>query len=59
MSIVAFERKKSRGEWSGRELSTIVAALSPALAPGTGRERETGMTDNGDAQFYLPILKVS
>jgi hypothetical protein len=53
MSVVAFERKKSSGEWSERELSTIVAALGAALAPGTGRERETGMTENGDAQFYL------
>jgi hypothetical protein len=53
MSVVAFERKEGSGEWSERELSTIVAALGAALAPGTGRERETGMTENGDAQFYL------
>ena len=31
MSVVAFERKKSSGEWSERELSTIVAALGAAL----------------------------
>ena len=27
MSVVAFERKPDTGEWSERELSTIVAAL--------------------------------
>jgi hypothetical protein len=53
MSVVAFERKQDSGEWSERELSTIVAALSAALAPPTGRDWETGMTENGDAQFYL------
>lgn len=53
MSVVAFERKQETGEWSERELSTIVAALDKALAPGTGREWEAGMTENGDAQFYL------
>ena len=39
--------------WSESELNTIVAALSAALAPATGREWETGTTENGDAQFYL------
>ncbi|MDE5453372.1 hypothetical protein GWE18_10935 [Bradyrhizobium sp. CSA112] len=53
MSVVAFERKQNTGEWSERELSTILAALRPATAPGTGREWEAGMTENGDAQFYL------
>ena len=53
MSVVAFERKQDTGEWSERELSTIVAALHAAIAPGTGREWETGMTEKGDAQFYL------
>jgi hypothetical protein len=53
MSVVAFERKLNTGEWSERELSTILAALSAATAPGTGREWETGMTEKGDAQFYL------
>jgi hypothetical protein len=51
MSVVAFERKQSGGEWSEKELSTLVAALS--AAPGRGREWETGMTESGDAQFYL------
>ena len=27
--------------------------IEAALAPSTGREWETGMTENGDAQFYL------
>ena len=53
MSVVAFERKQSTGEWSERELSTILTALNAAIAPGTGREWETGMTEKGDAQFYL------
>ena len=53
MSVVAFERKQNTGEWSEKELSTIVAALSAATAPGTGREWETGMTEKGDVQFYL------
>jgi hypothetical protein len=51
MSVVAFERKQDGGEWSEKELSTLVAAL--CAAPGTGREWETGMTERGDAQFYL------
>ena len=51
MSVVAFERKQTSGEWSEKELSTLVAAL--CTAPGTGREWETGMTEKGDAQFYL------
>ena len=53
MSVVAFERKQYDGEWSERELSTITAALNAALAPATGRAWETGMTEKGDAQFYL------
>ena len=53
MSVVAFERKQNSGEWSERELSTILAALGAATAPGTGREWETGMTEKGDVQFYL------
>ena len=34
MSVVAFERKQNTGEWSERELSTILAALSAALRRG-------------------------
>jgi hypothetical protein len=51
MSVVAFERKQNGGEWSEKELSTLVAAFS--AAPRSGREWETGMTESGDAQFYL------
>ena len=51
MSVVAFERKQDSGEWSEKELSTLVAALS--AAPRSGREWEIGMTESGDAQFYL------
>ena len=53
MSVVAFERKPVTGAWSESELNTIVTALNAALAPATGREWETGTTENGDAQFYL------
>ncbi|HWL75653.1 MAG TPA: hypothetical protein VNQ74_17450 [Burkholderiaceae bacterium] len=53
MNVVAFERKPVTGVWSESELNTIVAALSAALAPSTGRQWETGATENGDAQFYL------
>jgi hypothetical protein len=53
MSVVAFQRKQNTVEWSERELSTILAALSAATAPGTGREWETGTTEKGDLQFYL------
>ena len=51
MSVVAFERKQNGGEWSEKELSTLVAAL--CATPGSGRKWETGMTERGDAQFYL------
>ena len=51
MSVVAFERKQDSGEWSEKELSTLVAALGAASR--AGREWETGMTEKGDAQFYL------
>jgi len=53
MSVVAFERQPVTGVWSESELNTIVAALNAALAPATGRDWEAGMTENGDAQFYL------
>jgi hypothetical protein len=51
MSVVAFERKQDGGEWSEKELSTLVAAFGAASR--TGREWETGMTEKGDVQFYL------
>ena len=53
MSVVAFERKPSAGSWSETELNTLVAALNIAVAPDDGRGWETGMTEAGDAQFYL------
>jgi hypothetical protein len=53
MNVVAFARKQDTGEWSERELRTIVTALEKTLAPGTGRDWETGTTEAGDAQFYL------
>ncbi len=33
MSVVAFERKQNSGEWSEKELSTLVAAFG-AASPG-------------------------
>jgi hypothetical protein len=53
MSVVAFERKQTAGLWSERELGAIIAALNAATAPETGRGWETGVTEAGDAQFYL------
>ena len=53
MSVLAFERKPSAGLWSETELNTMVAALNDAIASGNGRGWETGMTEKGDAQFYL------
>ncbi len=51
MSVVAFERKQDSGEWSEKELGALVAAFGAASR--TGRHWETGMTESGDAQFYL------
>lgn len=53
MSVVAFERKPSAELWSETELNTIVGALDVAIASGSGRGWETGMTEAGDAQLYL------
>jgi hypothetical protein len=49
MSVVAFAQKRTMGFWDEAELNTIVTALSVA----GNREWETGMTENGDPQFYL------
>ena len=53
MSVVEFERRQDTGVWTETELNTIVVALQTALAPAIGRSWETGVTENGDAQFYL------
>ena len=53
MSVLAFERKQGAELWSEAELHTLLAALNAALAPENGREWEIGMTERGDAQFYL------
>jgi hypothetical protein len=53
MSVVEFERKQTMGVWSEAELNTIVTGLNVALASGNGRGWETGVTEKGDAQFYL------
>ena len=50
---VAFERTQNVRLWSETELNAIVGALNDALASGNGREWEVGMTEKGDAQFYL------
>jgi hypothetical protein len=52
MNVVAFERKQDNREWSEKELNVLVAALG-TMAPRTGCTWETGMTEHGDAQFYL------
>jgi hypothetical protein len=53
MTVVAFERKPGAGLWCETELDTLVAALNIAIASDDGRGWETGMTEAGDAQFYL------
>jgi hypothetical protein len=53
MSVVAFERRQDAAVWTETELDTIVVALHAAIAPATGRTWETGVTENGDVQFYL------
>jgi hypothetical protein len=53
MSVVAFERKQDAAVWTEAELNTVVTALQTAIAPATGRSWETGVTENGDVQFYL------
>ena len=53
MSVVAFERRQDATVWTETELDTIVAALKASIAPATGRTWETGVTENGDVQFYL------
>lgn len=53
MSVVEFERRPSTPAWTETELNTIVTALHAALAPANGRSWETGVTENGDTQFYL------
>jgi hypothetical protein len=53
MSVVAFERKRDNGEWSEKELGILLAGLGVAAANRSGRAWETGMTEQGDAQFYL------
>ena len=53
MSVVAFERRQDAAVWTETELDTIVTALHAAIAPATGRTWETGVTENGDVQFYL------
>ena len=53
MSVVAFERRQDAAVWTEAELNAIIAALHAAIAPATGRSWETGVTETGDAQFYL------
>ena len=53
MSVVAFERRQDAAVWTEMELNTMIAALHAAIAPATGRTWETGVTENGDVQFYL------
>ena len=53
MSVVAFERKQNTASGAKRNSVPSSRRLSAAVAPGTGREWETGMTEKGDAQFYL------
>jgi hypothetical protein len=51
MSVIAFERRQSASLWMDAELNTIREALQVTFSKG--RSYETGMTEKGDAQFYL------
>jgi hypothetical protein len=53
MSVLTFQRKQDGELWSDTELQTLLAALNAALGSEDGRGWETGMTENGDPQFYL------
>jgi hypothetical protein len=53
MSVIAFERRQVAALWGEAELNTLVTALSGAGASGSGREWETGTTEEGDPQLYL------
>lgn len=47
MNVIAFERTRIAGTWSDAELNTILGTLNE------GREWDTGLTEDGDAQLYL------
>jgi hypothetical protein len=53
MSVVEFERRPDTGVWTETELNTLLSTLHAAIAPATGRTWETGVTENGDVQFFL------
>jgi hypothetical protein len=53
MSVIEFERKQDTGVWTETELNILLAGLQGATAPANGRSWETGVTENGDVQFYL------
>lgn len=46
MTVIAFARDPMRNGWSAAELATIAGALGD-------RDWETGLTEAGDAQFYV------
>jgi hypothetical protein len=50
MNVIAFERKQIQGAWSEAELNIIAGTLNVAR---NGRDWDTGLTENGDAQLYL------
>lgn len=50
MNVIVLHRRPTQGAWSEAEL----AVLSDTLAIGcSGHAWETGITESGDAQFYL------
>jgi hypothetical protein len=50
MNVVAFRHKPLQGAWSETELATLADTINLGHR---GREWETGVTENGDAQLYL------
>ena len=53
MNVRCLRAESGTAAWSEAELNTLFAALNAALAPDDGRGWETGVTENGDPQFYL------
>ena len=47
MNVIAFESTRIAGAWSEAELIIMVGTLDD------GRQWDTGVTENGDAQLYL------
>lgn len=50
MNVIAFPRQPLQGTWSETELATLADTINIGRR---GRDWDTGITENGDAQLYL------